>query len=134
MEVIHMVKPVKKEIEVFVTFDNKEFLTEQEALNYEKHLKTKFVLVRYQPDLTETGNLTKTGIIELVGTNGYEKEHAMDICYRKFGSQIAYVQGCAITRNWSVDKILTLAEYSSLEGRIKMDLIERWEMPSGSKR
>lgn len=129
-----MVNQIKKEIEIYVTFDGKEFLTEKAALDYERNLKTKYVLVNYQPDLNETGNLTKTGIIELVGTNGYEKEHAMDICYRKFGSQVAYVQGCAITRNWSVDKILTLDEYSSLEGRIKMDLIERWEMPSGSKR
>lgn len=129
-----MVKPVKKEIEVYVTFDGKEFLSEKAAVDYEKNLKTKFVLVRYQPDLNETGNLTKTGIIELVGTNGYEKEHAMDICYRKFGSQVAYVQGAAITRNWSVDKILTLDEYSALEGKIKMALIERWEMSPGVKR
>lgn len=129
-----MVKPVKKEIEVYVTFDNKEFLTEQAAIDYEKNLKTKFVLVRYEPDLNETGRLTKTGIIELVGTNGYEKEHAMDICYRKFGSQVAYVQGVAITSNWSVDKILTLSEYEALEGRIKMSLIEKWEMSTGLKR
>lgn len=129
-----MVKPVKKEIDVYVTFDGKEFLTEKDAVNYEKNLKTKFVLVGYHPDLTETGNLTKQGIIELVGTDGYEKEHAMDICYRKFGSQVAYVQGAAITTNWSVGKILTLAEYSVLAGRIKMELIERWEFSPGSKR
>lgn len=129
-----MVNPIKKEIEIYVTFDGKEFLTEKAALDYERNLKTKYVLVNYQPDLNETGNLTKTGIIELVGTNGYEKEHAMDICYRKFGSQVAYVQGSAITTNWSVANILTLDEYSSLEGRIKIALIERWEFSPGSKR
>lgn len=130
-----MVNPVKKELVVYLAADGKEFLNEEEAVAYEKALNTLYVLVSYQPDLNETGYFTKTGVIELVGTRGFAKEHAMDVCYSKFGRQVAYVQGYAATKNWEVGKLLSIKEYADL--KIKnpnIKVVERWEMPSGSKR
>lgn len=50
----------EKLVKVYVSDTGKEFFSEDECIKYENILrKTKYFAVRYNPDLNETGNLTK---------------------------------------------------------------------------
>lgn len=125
-----MVKPVKKEIEIYVTVDDKDFLTEEEAIKHEKSLNTKYVVVKYAPELTEQGRFQKTGIVEVVDGQGCEKEYAMDACFKKLGSKLAYVQGLAATPNWNIVNVLTIAEYRKFrEDNRNLTIIAHCENP-----
>ena len=127
---VKMVKPVKKELDVFVTVDDKVFLTEDEAIKHENSLNTKYVLVNYAPELTEQGRFQKTGIVEVVDGQGREKEYALDACFKNLGSALAYVQGVAATPNWEIVKVLTIDEYRNLkESNNKLNVIAHCENP-----
>lgn len=127
---VKMVKPVKKEIEIYVTVDDKDFLTEEEAIKHENSLNTKYVVVNYAPELTEQGRFQKTGIVEVVDGQGCEKEYALDACFKNLGSSLAYVQGLAATPNWAILNVLTLEEYRKFrEDNRNLTIIAHCENP-----
>ena len=109
-----MVDKVRKEVDIYITKDKKEFLNETDANRHEKSITTKYVLIGYAPDLNDTGRFTQYGLLEVVNGRFYEETYAMDFCYEKFGCKKAYVQGVSITDNWGIQKVLTVAEFEEL--------------------
>lgn len=93
----------KKEIDVFVAGDGKEFLTEQECMDYENNEKllknSVFLEVDYSPDLCETGGFRKTLRIAVV-SNSFgliEKQIIGKLyCIKRFGYAGPSVQGNGI--------------------------------------
>lgn len=124
-----MVEKLRKEIEIYKTIDKKEFFNEDDAIYHEKSITTEYVLVGYDPDLNDTGQLTKFGLIEIVNGHNFQEDYAMDVCFKKFGSKIAYVQGNCPTSNWDVLKVLTYAEY--LDSKGEYEIIETYKETKG---
>lgn len=92
----------KETKEVYVTKDGKVFLTEARARGHERFLSdTKYFQVHYDPDLNETGSSRKIGYVAVIANHSHEL-YALDYMYKKFGSQVAYVQGQSPTRNWTL--------------------------------
>lgn len=109
-----MVEKVRKEVDIYITSDKKEFFKESDANRHEKSISTKYVLVGYAPDLNDTGRLTKYGVLEVVNGRFHDETIATDFCYETFGSKKAYVQGVSITENWDVVRVFTFTEFDEL--------------------
>lgn len=86
---------------VYVTSDNKRFFNKAAAEKHEKRLtNTKVYKVRYEPDLNETGRLSKSGYLIIESLHDHEL-WAEDWLYKNLGSRVAFVQGSQPVINWS---------------------------------
>lgn len=124
-----MVETLRKEVEIYRTIDNVEFLNKEDAVWHEKAVTTQYVLVDYAPDLNDTGRLTKCGLIEIVNGHDFSEDYAADFCFNKFGSKIAYIQGVHPTINWDIREVYFYADYIDLNN--KYEIIGKFEETKG---
>lgn len=90
---------------VYTTNDGRTFFEESEAKRHEERLNhTKAYLVRYAPDLNETGRLNEEGYI-VCHARWSNELWVEDWLYRKFGNRVALVQGVSPTPNWTFTKV-----------------------------
>lgn len=99
----------KENREVYITFDNKVFLEESEALIYED----KLTVTRYLIEYIEAGE-TKHGILELNYANGKGYAYANDYCYERFGKRLFFINSTDETPSiyWEIVKELSYEEFS----------------------
>ena len=95
---------------IFKAFDGKIFTSENECKEYEKKRKEflnklKFFLVKYAPDLTETGLFTNGLLVAVYSTEGLHQEIVTNYCIKKFGYLGASVQGYRFQTYFSVSPI-----------------------------
>ena len=99
----------KENREVYITFDNKVFLEESEALIHED----KLTVTRYLIEYIEAGE-TKHGILELNYANGKGYAYANDYCYERFGKRLFFINSTDETPSiyWEIVKELSYEEFS----------------------
>ena len=107
---------LKKEIEVFVAKDGKEFLIKSECENYEKNVLEIKSNIKYFrscccPDLTEGRGWYRNIYFAVLEKNYCHFERALKYMIDKYKSPIEYVQGVAPMPNWSVPKECTEQEF-----------------------
>ncbi len=96
---------ITKEVTIFKVGD-KEFLTEKEAVDYEKNVISRledisYFIVRHSPDLTEGRGLYRSTYVA-VESKYSAQEYLKLFCERIFGSQVAWVMGTTITKNYEI--------------------------------
>ena len=102
-----MTKLIKqtRAVEVFVTEDGKEFLSEAEALEHQKNQEyVRYFPVSAKPDLCEGRHGPQHVGYICVVAKYYHDMFAKHACYMLFGSEVEFVQGVfgsnAIILNW----------------------------------
>ena len=95
---------------IFKAFDGKIFESENKCKEYEKNRKefldrVKFFLVRYCPDLNETGLFTKGLLVAVYSTEGLQREIVNNYSIKKFGYLGESVQGYRFQTYFSVSSI-----------------------------
>lgn len=111
---------IKKEIKVFLADDGKEFLSEKECKDYEDNIlglkkKIKYYKSTCCPDLTEGRGYYLHVYFAVLDSNYCSFERALKYMIDKYGSPIAYVQGCSPMPNWFVPKESTEEEFNKAE-------------------
>lgn len=111
---------LKKEIEVFVAKDGKEFLSQTECENYEKNVlelksKIKYFHSFCCPDLTEGRGFYRKIYFAVLEKDYCHFERALKYMIDKYKSPIEYVQGVAPMRNWSVPKECTEKDFIDMQ-------------------
>ena len=93
---------------VYESDDGKIFATEAECVVYERKQheraqRTTYWVINHGPDLNEgRGNYGLT-MVECYGPSTYDAFMYMgDWCFRTYGRPLAWVQGVAVTPNWSL--------------------------------
>lgn len=94
---------------IFKAFDGKIFTSENECAEYEKKRKEflnklKFFLVKYAPDLTETGFLLDGLFVAVYSDHYQHKEIATNYCIKEFGYLGESVQGHGFQTYFSVSE------------------------------
>lgn len=94
---------------IFKAFDGKIFESETKCKEYERQRKEllnklKFFLVKYGPDLTETGFLLDGLFVAVCSDHYQHKEIATNYCIKKFGYLGESVQGCGFQTYFSVSE------------------------------
>lgn len=82
----------------------------------------RFWLIQHNPDLNETGYLRNRTYLKTTWEGhkmqrACELEMVRDWCHERFGNEVAYVQGCAVTLNWKFHEI-TEREYEIAEPNV----------------
>lgn len=104
----------KKEIDVFTSKDGKEFLTEQECVNYETNVLEKLKNIKYfkyctSRDLTETGMFYRHNYaaVYIAGYDSCYYEVLLQYLLDKHNGKLlsVNVQGYGVTSNFSIAEI-----------------------------
>ena len=111
---------IVKQVETFIAKDGKEFLTEKECIAYENKQETIYKNIKYfraysNPDLTEGRGLYGNLFIAVLCTNYLHQERALKYMIDKFKTPIAYVQGVAPIKNFSVPSEITKEDYEKAQ-------------------
>ena len=117
-------KIYRKEVDVFITEDGKEFLSEEEAREHEKRLKDcSYWIVICNPDLTEGRGWYRK--IYLTVYNG-SRNLVEDWCYENIGRKTAWVHGVVEIENWRLHKS-NPEEFANKFGQKVGDYTYDWE-------
>jgi len=114
----------QKTIDVYVSNDGKEFLTEKECTEYEdvsKHIK--YYCVYCDPDLTETGIMQHCIVVAVYSSHGCHSDIVMNWCVEEKGMAILMesVQG------WGFQQGFYLSNQSSQYARECWDNYKKGE-------
>lgn len=117
-------KKITKQIDVYVSSDGVEHLTEDACKQYEKehvdrYKNFSYFGVTHSPDLTEGRGYHGRTYVVLESDKSYCDESLVrEYCYCTFGPHIAFVQGCSPTPNWLIDKLLSLPDVPSCYAQV----------------
>lgn len=104
---------------VYTTEDGKQFADTKEAEKHQKSLDgRKFFVIRHGADLTEGRGTTRT-VYASVESNYCQELYLLDACYKLFGSQVGYVQGCSPTYEWRISEAKSPPKEEDIVLRIK---------------
>lgn len=109
-------KQLKKEIEVFIAYDGKEFLTNKECEHYEKNVLEIKSNIKYFrsfccPDLMGGRGWYRNVYFAVLEKNYCHFERALKYMIDKYKSPIEYVMGVTPMPNWSIPKECTEEEF-----------------------
>lgn len=110
-----------KIIITYIATDGKEFLTENECKIYEETVVKVKSQVKYyhsicSPDLTEGRGYYGSIYFAVYDPSYCPFERALKYMIDKYGSPIAYVQGCSPMRAWSVPKECSEKDFIAKNG------------------
>lgn len=95
---------------VFVADDGTEFASEKACREHEERVareeaETSYWRVICKPDLTEGRGYYRSLYLKVVGVRYEPEAWVEDWCHRTLGRPLAFVQGVAPMRSWSVSEI-----------------------------
>lgn len=105
-----------KKIEVFISSDEREFLTEKECLDYENNVLKKIEKIKYfksfsNPDLTEGRCHEEIILFAVLDDSYYEKLRSLQWLIDNKGRTIDYVQGCSAISNYEIPVEISRKEF-----------------------